>query len=105
DDGGEIHVLIQGMDYENTFDQLISYFKSSGLMRLAVGKDTQNVIAVHSADETEICSKITDMLCLTTTASDVDSAEEFFSRVMIRVEDEEYSPLDPDEEYDEIGID
>ena len=105
DDGKEIHILVQGMDYENTFDQLIGYFKSTSPESLSAGKESQTVIVKHSSDETEICSKITDMLCLTTRAKDSRAAEEFFSRVMIRVEGEDYIPLDPDEDFDVIELD
>ena len=102
DDGKEVHILIQGLDYENTFDQLISYFNTIFPESLSVGKESQNVIVKHSADKTELVSKLDGMTCLTTIAPDIESAEDFFSTVMIRVEGEDYSPFDPGESYDDI---
>ncbi|MBO4216559.1 MAG: hypothetical protein J5940_01290, partial [Clostridia bacterium] len=64
-DGKTVHILIQGMDYENTFETLVMFFKSLHPEKLSVGENTKTIIAVYDGSETEICSKITDMHCLT----------------------------------------
>lgn len=100
--GKTVSLQIQGLDYENSFDEMISYFRSLNPAKLSVGKTWQTIIAVRNAENVEICSKLTDERCLTTKSSDLETAEEFFSNVMIKVEDEFYTALDPNEEFEEI---
>ena len=101
-DGKEISILVQGLDYEKSFDSLVAYFKSLDPEKLLVGKTSKTVIAVYNSEETEICSKLSDMECLTIKTSDVETADEFFSSVKIKVEGVDYSPLDLSEIFDEI---
>ena len=88
--GKTVSVKVEGMDYVNTFDQLVAYFESLDLANLLVSKTTQTVIADHGADGAEIVTKLDGMHCLTVKAPDVSCAEEFFSDVMMRVGGEDY---------------
>ena len=101
-DGKEVSILVQGLDYEKSFDSLVAYFRSLNPEKLLVGKVSKTIISVYNSEETEICSKLSDMECLTIKTSDVETADDFFSTVMIRVERKDYSPLDLSEEFDEI---
>ena len=99
--GGDlIHLEIQGLIYETGFDQLVAFLKSKNPQKLAVGKSTQTVIAVHDETRAELIFKLTETECLTAIAKDPATAKEFFSNVMIRVSGKDYEPLRSDEEYD-----
>ena len=101
-DGGKtVDLIIQGLDYENTFDALISFFKGKNPEKLSVGKSSQTIIIVYDAENVEICSKLSDERCLTTKAPDLETAEAFFSNVMLKVEGEDYTALDLSEDFEE----
>lgn len=102
DDGSAIYLTVQGLDYENSFEQMILYFKSLGPEKLSVGKKSSAIITVFTATETEIVYKLSDVRCLTTKAISTAVADEFFSNVMIRVNGEDYSPLDLSEEFEAV---
>ena len=101
---GTLYAVVQGMDYENTFEMLINYFKSCRPEKLSVGENTMTIIVVYDSDRAEICSKLSDTFCLTVKAADVETAERFFSTVMIQVEGEDYSPLDKSDVFDELDL-
>ena len=101
DDGNTVSLLIQGLDYEASFDDMLSYFKSKNPEKLSVGKSSQTIIVVYDAENVEICSKLDDLYCLTTKAPDLETAEAFFSNVMIKVEGGDYTALDLSEDFEE----
>ena len=102
-DGKEVYILVQGLDYKESFDALIAYFKSNQPEKLTVGKTSKTVIVEYDRNQTEIVSKLGEKECLTTKTSDVKTAEEFFSSVMIKVAGKDILPLDLSEKYDEIN--
>ena len=102
DDGNTVSLLIQGLDYEDTFDALIMFFKGKNPEKLSVGKSSQTIIVVYDAENVEICSKLGDNHCLTTKAPDLETAEAFFSNVMIKVEGGDYTALDLSEDFEEM---
>ena len=102
DDGNTVSLLIQGLDYEASFDDMLSYFKSKNPEKLSVGKSSQTIIVVYDAENVEICSKLDDLYCLTTKAPDFETAEAFFSNVMIKVEGGDYTALDLSEDFEEM---
>ncbi|MBQ7669377.1 MAG: hypothetical protein IJS45_01505 [Clostridia bacterium] len=98
-DGKSVDLIVQGLDYEASFDQMILYLKSLDPEKLSAGKESKTIIAVYNAGETEIILKISDVRCLTAKAVDAETAEEFFSNVMIRVNGEDYLPPVLSEEF------
>ena len=98
---GVLALLILGLDYEDTFDALIMFFKGKNPEKLSVGKSSQTIIVVYDAENVEICSKLDDNHCLTTKAPDLETAEAFFSNVMIKVEGGDYTALDLSEDFEE----
>ena len=102
-DGKTVTILIQGLDYENTFDAMVRYFSQKPHEKVSVGRDTKTIIAVYDSENVEIVSKLSDNECLTTTAPDVETAKALFSLVMIKVEGVDFTPLDMSDTFDEVG--
>ena len=101
-DGKTIYIVVQGFNYEASFESLVAYFDGKDPERLSVGKESMTIVTEYDSYNTEIVSKLSDIECLTTLVSDVETADEFFSSVMIRVDGEDYSPLDLDEDFYEV---
>ena len=98
-DGKTIYIVVQGFNYEASFESLVAYFDGKDPERLSVGKESMTIVTEYDSYNTEIVSKLSDIECLTTLVSDVETADEFFSSVMIRVDGADYSPLDLDEDF------
>ena len=62
--------------------------------KIYVGKESKTIIAVHVQNGTETLFKLGDFNCLTVIAQSEEDAEAFFGTVMIKVEGEEWSPLE-----------
>ena len=93
-DGTEVSIHVQGLDYEKSFDSMIEFFKHSDTEKIYVGKESKTIIAVHVQNGTETLFKLGDFNCLTVIAQSEEDAEAFFGTVMIKVEGEEWSPLE-----------
>ena len=98
EDGAKVLVHIQGLAYGKDFENMLKYFRSQYPEKLSYGKTSQNIIVVYNSASVEICSKINDVTCLTTTGTDVETVLAVFSNVMIKVAGADYVPLDPTED-------
>ena len=99
DDGITVNVHIQGLDYEKYFEQLLAFYRSKHPEKLLVNYSTQAVIVVYDSTRTEICTKLDNENCLTTTGPSIESISSLFSNVMIRVEGNDYVPFVLDEGF------
>ena len=102
--GAEIHLEIQGLDYETAFDQLVTFFKLQKPQSLLVGKQSKTVIVRYNDNETEIVSKLTEEECLTAKGQNQKTIEDFYSTVMIKVFGKDYTPIDSEDEFEEIQM-
>ena len=100
EDGRVVTLHVQGLDYKNSFEAMVEFFNSKHPEKISVGKNSQLIIVEYDHDQTEIVAKINDMLCLTVIAQDAATAEAFFSDVMIRVDGNDFTPLDMNDEFE-----
>ena len=101
-DGKPVSVHVQGFEYGKDYDNLVNFMKSLNPEKLKTGKTSKAIFAVYNSEKTEICTKITDSLCLTLIGENVDAIGSFLKTVMLRVDGNEYIPYDLSEEFDII---
>ena len=100
-DGKSIKLLVEGLNYSESFEAMINYFTHKNTEKVLVGKKTSNIITTWNSSETEAVLKLSDTECLTVLAEDTDSMKAFFSTVIIKVNDSVFTPLDESEEYEQ----
>jgi len=100
ENGQTVSVEIWGLDYVNDFENMIGFFKSRNPEKVMVGKKTNVIVTAYDSTRTEVVSKLTDMLCLTTTGQDADTISHVFDNCLIRLNGKDYCPLDINEIFE-----
>ena len=97
---GAITVIVEGLNYESGFEELIGFFGQKEPEKLMVGKRSKAIIAVYDETSTEAVFKLSDEDCLTVLGPDLETITAFLNNVMIRFDGEVFAAVDPDEEYE-----